>query len=146
MEAHDCAVWRIDMTEQQALLPEAYQKIVNEKKTTYFTVEMLMEITQNSLAKYDAAMKDSAMVIVEPPSMDERIVNQYSFFSIIPMEMQDIGKFLNEHTENTVKYIIDKSLRWRVRDMLDQMNVSERIAYPGLEGLSDWIARHYYVR
>ena len=146
MEEHDCAVWRIDMTEQQALLPEAYQKIVNEKKTTYFTVEMLMEITQNSLAKYDAAMKDSAMVIVEPPSMDERIVNQYSFFSIIPMDMQDIEKFLNEHTENTVKYIIDKSLRWRVRDMLDQMNVSERIAYPGLEGLSDWIARHYYVR
>ncbi|MBR5349155.1 MAG: hypothetical protein IK125_07965, partial [Lachnospiraceae bacterium] len=76
----------------------------------------------------------------------ERIVNQYSFFSIIPMDMQDVERFLNEHTENTVKYIIDKSLRWRVRDMLDQMNISERIVYPGLEGLSDWIARHYYVR
>ena len=45
-----------------------------------------------------------------------------------------------------MKYVIDRKLRWRVRDMLDQLNMSERIVYPGLDGLSRWIARHYFVK
>ena len=34
----------------------------------------------------------------------------------------------------------------RVRDMLDSLNISERLFFPGLDGLSKWIARHYYVK
>ena len=71
---------------------------------------------------------------------------QYSFFSLVPMGMTDIEKYLDEYTCNTVKYVIDRQLRWRVRDMLDSLNISERLLYPGLEGLSKWIARHYYVK
>ena len=52
----------------------------------------------------------------------------------------------SSYTEHTVKYVIDRELRWRVRDMLDQLNMSERIVYPGLDGLSKWIARHYFVK
>ena len=73
-------------------------------------------------------------------------MNQYSFFSVIPSDMNDIESFLDENTSKTVKYVIDKSIRWRVRDMLDQLNISERIMYPGLEGLSRWIGRHYFVK
>ena len=73
-------------------------------------------------------------------------MNQYSFFSVIPMEMENVEDFLDRCTEHTVKYVIDRKLRWRVRDMLDQLNMSERIVYPGLDGLSRWIARHYYVK
>ena len=75
-----------------------------------------------------------------------RIVNQYSFFSVTPAGMTDIEAFLDQHTMNTVKYVIDAKLRWRVRDMLDSLNISERLFFPGLDGLSKWIARHYYVK
>ena len=34
----------------------------------------------------------------------------------------------------------------QARDLLDQLNSSERIVYPGLDGLSRWLARHYYVK
>ena len=57
-----------------------------------------------------------------------------------------VEKFLAENTVNTVKYVIKKELRWRIRDMLDQLNINERTVYPGLDGLSRWLARHYFVR
>lgn len=145
MEKHDCMVWRIDMNEMYSLLPDKYRNVVNKNRSTIFSVEMLDSIT-HSLSEYDEDMGRDAMIIIEPPSINQRIVNQYSFFSLVPMAMDDIEEFLDRRTENTVKYVIDKNLRWRVRDMLDQLNMSERIVYPGLDGLSKWIARHYYVK
>lgn len=65
---------------------------------------------------------------------------------MILSEMNDIEQFLDNETDNTTKYVIDKKLKWRIRDMLDQMNINERITYPGLDGLTMWINRHYYVR
>ena len=145
MDEHDCMVWRIDMSELTDLLPDEYRNVVNAKHTTIFSVDLLDEIA-GSLEKYDEDMSDRSMVIVEPPSMNTRIANQYSFFSVVPTGMTDIEKFLEECTEHSVKYVIDKKLRWRVRDMLDELNISERLVYPGLDGLSKWIARHYYVK
>ena len=78
--------------------------------------------------------------------MDQRIINQYSYFSIVPHEIEDVENFLNEATEHTIKYVIGKEVRWELRDLLDQFNISERVIYPGLDGLSTWIARHYYVK
>ncbi len=142
MDAHDCVVWRIDMNELINHLPEKYRLAVGREQTTLFSVEMLTKIT-DSLYQYDEDMGDKSMVIIEPPSTNDRIIMQYSFFSVIPMGMKDIEAFLDAHTNNTVKYVIDRKLRWRVRDMLDSLNISERLLYPGLEGLSKWIARHY---
>ncbi len=145
MEDHDCMVWRTDIKELHALLPPRYQEIMEANKAEVFSVEMLGRAAAD-IAAYDRDMGDRAMVVIEPPSIDSRIVNQYSFFSVIPMDMEDVEGFLDRYTCNTVKYVIDRRLRWRVRDMLDQLNMSERLVYPGLDGLSRWIARHYFVK
>lgn len=99
-----------------------------------------------SLKEYDEDMGDQAFVSLEPPSVDQRIINQYSFFTVIPSGIENISDFLEKSPAITTKYIIDKSLRWQLRDILDQFNVNERIIYPGLDGLSKWIARHYYKK
>ena len=91
-------------------------------------------------------MGQSALVMVEPPSIDQRIVNQYSFFSIVPSGINNLCEFLDENTENTVKYVISKDLRWDLRDILDQLNMNERMIYPGKDGIAKWLARHYYVK
>lgn len=142
---HDSMVWRIDMSEIHSLLPEKYKKVLAANMSSLFSVDMLSGLAKTP-QQYDEDMQGRAMVVLEPPSMTTRIVNQYSFFSAIPVEMDDIETFLEENTRNTEEVVLDKSLRWRVRDMLDQLNISERIVYPGLEGLSSWIARHYFVR
>ena len=145
MDRHDCVVWRIDANELHAMLPEKYQRVMEREKTTVFSVKMLQDACTGP-REYDDDMQGRAMLIVEPPSIEQRIINQYSFFSIVPSGMDDVVGFLNERTEKTVRYIIRKEVRWQVRDLLDQLNISERIVYPGLDGLSQWLARHYYVK
>ena len=145
MDKHDSVVWRIDVNELHAMLPEKYQQVMEQEQTTVFSLKMLQEACSGP-AEYDRDMKGEAMLIVEPPSIAQRIINQYSFFSIVPSGMDDVIAFLDKKTDKTVRYIIKKEIRWQVRDLLDQLNISERIVYPGLDGLSRWLARHYYVK
>lgn len=140
----DCCIWKVDINELKGLLPNKYVIQLNSKNAIVYTADMLSEIA--TLDEYDSDMSDSAMVLIEPPSIDQRIINQYSVFSVIPINMASIEEFLEKYTINTVKYIINKELKWRIRDMLDQMNINERIMYPGLDGLSLWLKRHYFVK
>lgn len=105
---------------------------------------MLKQLT-DSLEKYDVDMKDQSLVLLEPPSIDQRIINQYSNFSVMPQGITCMEAFLADNTKRTMRYIITKELRWQVRDLLDKNNINERIMYPGLDGLTDWMNRHYYV-
>ena len=145
LDARDCAVWRMTMTDMNRELPEKYRRALEETKSTTFSVELLTRVA-HSIAEYDEDMGTSTLVNLEPPSISQRIINQYSFFSVIPAGITDIEAFLEAHTRETVKYVISKDIRWDIRDLLDQMNVNERIIYPGLDGLTKWITRHYYVR
>jgi hypothetical protein len=47
---------------------------------------------------------------------------------------------------STTKVVIDKSLKWEVRDKLDQCNMTERVLFPGLDGVCAWLKRHYKPR
>jgi len=143
-DKRDGIVWRIDLRELSEMLPDRYREVLVGNHSYIFTEKMLCDIV-DSTEGYDRDMAGSSMVILEPPSMDQRIINQYSFFSVVPMGMGGIEEFLEKNTDNTVKYIINKNVRWDIRDLLDQFNISERVVYPGLDGLSKWIARHYYV-
>ena len=156
MESENCILWKIDIDELNGLLPDKYRNMLlkNRNKAYLMTIDMLDELLkmQDAVTQYDLDMVNKALVLLEPPSIDQRIINQYSYFSIIPAGMEhtydDFGieQFLEEQTSRTVKYTISAKLKWRIRDMLDHMNMNERIMFPGLDGLSKWLTRHYYVK
>ena len=145
LSKRDCVVWRIDLRDVNRNLPPKYQEYLERKNTFVFSLDGLAEIAKD-LGQYDKDMGSDAMVCFEPPSVDQRIVNQYSFFSAIPSGITDLEAFLDTHTEHTVKYVIDKRLRWELRDILDQFNINERMIHPGTDGIAKWLARHYYVK
>ncbi len=145
LDKRDCAVWRIDARELNKYLPQKYKDALDAERTFVFSVKTLDSVV-SSLKDYDEDMGNQSFVCLEPPSVDQRIINQYSFFTVIPSGIGNISEFLQESPVETIKYVINKSLRWQLRDILDQFNVNERIIYPGLDGLSRWIARHYYKK
>ena len=145
LDQRDAVVWRIDARELNEKLPEKYKAALSEKSTFVFSVSNLARVV-NSIEAYDNDMGGKALVTVEPPSIDQRIVNQYSFFTVMPTGIGKFEDYLDENTNNTVKYIINRSIRWDLRDILDQLNMNERMIYPGLDGITKWLARHYYVK
>ena len=145
LSSHDCVVWKIDAREINEKLPPKYKTALEQKKTFIFSLKLLSGIT-NSLEEYDNDMKDQALITIEPPSIDQRIVNQYSFFTLHPTGISDFVEFLNDNTQHTEKYVIDRKMRWDLRDVLDQLNMNERTIYPGIDGIAKWLARHYYVK
>jgi len=44
------------------------------------------------------------------------------------------------------KIVIPADLKWEIRDKLDQSNITERVLFPGLDGMCSWLARQYFQR
>ena len=145
LDKRESVVWRIDARELNRKLPEKYRTALEREKALSFTLKMLSDVT-GSIEAYDRDMGENSLVMIEPPSIDQRIVTQYSFFTPLPKGIKDLKQFLEQNTENTVKYVIDRSIRWELRDILDQLNTNERTIYPGIDGIAKWLARQYYIR
>lgn len=143
---HDCVLWQLDCHEVHNRIPKAYQDVLSDEKAYLFSVDMLAKAAKD-IDDYDKSMKDrNSFVILEPLSIDDRIVNQYSFFTVMPSHITCMEEYIAKYLPSSVRYVIDKNLRWRIRDMLDQMNINERIIYPGFDGIAAWLKRYYYVK
>ena len=86
------------------------------------------------------------VLFLEPPSLDDRIVNQFALFSLISSPVVQLDAWLGAHPGLCRKVVIPAALKWEVRDKLDQANVTERVLFPGLDGLSRWLKRYYTPR
>jgi hypothetical protein len=138
----DGAIWCADVAAARQILPPQLRNLLQQEWAFLFSIEMLEKIT--SLKEFDDLGKDGEFVLFfEPPSLDARIVNQAAIMSVMPGVLLDLKTFLEQHTGLCHRIIIPKALKWEVRDKLDQDNVTERMLFPGLDGMSRWLKRYY---
>ncbi|MCK9621118.1 MAG: FRG domain-containing protein [Methylobacter sp.] len=139
----DAAIWRINILEVKKLLPDKLKEVLDNSCADLFSVEML-EDNIRTLNKLDTWRPDEPFILFfEPPSLDARIINQGAILSVMSDAKLILSEFLKEHSTLYDRIIIPKELKWEIRDKLDQDNVTERMLFPGLDGLSRWLKRYY---
>jgi hypothetical protein len=133
----DGAVWMVDYVRMHERAPMPLRAQLEKEGANVFTTEMIAAVAEDF---DDLGALGEFVVFVEPPSFDERIVNQYALFSLasqpdLPLDDSCLRKV-----------VIPAALKWEIRDKLDQANITERVLFPGLDGLSRWLARYYAPR
>jgi hypothetical protein len=141
----DGVIWAVNYLKAHQLLPDRLRDKLDDEGANVFTVEMLSE-TVDSLAEFDRAIDRDCVIFFEPPSIDDRIVNQFAFFSVMSDPQRVLNRWLERHPDLWRRIVIPAGLKWEVRDKLDQANITERVLFPGLDGLGNWLARHYSPR
>ena len=63
-----------------------------------------------------------------------------------PADSVNATRMVDGYLEVYRKIVIPSELKWEIRDKLDQSNITERVIFPGLEGLTAWLRRHYSPR
>jgi len=156
----DGVIWIVDFVQAHDLLPETLRDLLSTEGAQAFTVELLSSLRHRqthspqdkssfhefveSLTEFDAlGEEEEFLLFFEPPSMYQRIVNQFALFSIMSNPRRRIDDWLADNPSLRRRIIIPAALKWECRDKLDQCNITERVLFPGLDGLSSWLRRHY---
>jgi hypothetical protein len=137
----DGVIWGLKYEALVEYLPEKLKNKLAEVGSNSFTTEMLHSV----YAKLgDLSENQNEFVIpLEPPSLDSRIINQYALFTLMSNAKSILNEWLEDKPDLYFRVKIPHHLKWEIRDKLDQVNINERVIFPGYEGLSKWLKRHY---
>ena len=138
----DGVIWQVDFVKVNQLVPEPLKSLLTHEKCNAFTVEML-ESEFSSIHELDGKIGKEQVLFFEPPSLDDRIINQFALFSIMTSAITVLDDWLRQHPEVYRRIIIPAEFKWEIRAKLDQANITERVLFPGLDGLARWLKRHY---
>jgi len=141
----DGVIWCVDYTKAHDLLPDELREQKKRTGSDVFSLKMLEQAAPD-LDSFDGLMKEPFAVFFEPPSWDDRIVNQFALFSVLSDSTLPFDEWLS-HGQVPYRLVhIPAQIKWEIRDKLDQANMSERVFFPGLDGLAAWLRRHYSSR
>jgi len=140
----DGVIWCINFVEAHKLLPAMLREALKLNDSGLFTIDVLDKNLPDPHSWELVEGKGKSFVLFfEPPSLDDRIINQVALFSMMPDVNLSLDSWLKDHPAMYKEIIISARLKWEIRDKLDQANINERILFPGLDGLSKWLKRWY---
>lgn len=141
----DGVIWIVDFVKIKNQMPKDIQDKLNNQNTLSFTSLELKNYIGDSIEDIEKYTNENgdALLFFEPPSIDDRIVNQFALFSFMLNPDTNKNKWLQKFPHLYYRIIVPNTLKWEIRDKLDQSNITERIIYPGLDGISKWLGRWY---
>src|SRR5829696_2490172 len=139
----DALLLAVDCEGAHKLVPEPLRGVIEREGALLFTTEMLAEEAPD-LESFDrCAQDDPFLVFFEPPSLDERIVNQSAVLSALSDPTCHMEDWLDGHPDLWSAWRIPAEVKADIRERLDQANITERVLFPGLDGLAAWLRRYY---
>lgn len=138
----DALIWCVNHCRTHQHLPAKLLRALEREGSDVFTVDLLNQVAP-SLKELARLAENDFAIFLEPPSLDARIVNQFALFSLMSRPSARLDFWLSHHPELVRKIIIPAGLKLEIRDKLDQANITERMLFPGLDGLSQWLSRYY---
>jgi hypothetical protein len=133
----------VDCGGAHRLLPGPLRAVIEREGAVLFTTEMLAEVAPDLEAFDRLAPDEPFLACFEPPSLDERIVNQSAVLSAVSDPRCHMEEWLDAHPDLWRAWRIPPGVKAEVRERLDQANVTERVLLPGLDGLAAWLRRYY---
>ncbi len=142
----DSVIWCVDaIALRDLVLPRKVSKPLRSAPAAVYDVRLLGK-RYPRLKKFDA-LKKEVCVLFEPPSIDSRIAAQFGILSAMNGPGLSHDQYFREkivlHPELVHRVVIAAAAKSEIRDMLDQHNVNERMLFPGMPGLCDWLKRYY---
>ena len=138
----DGVIWCLDVTDFKRFLPPPLAQKLRDKDCNIFTIGMLEKLIPDF--EWMKTLSDEPYVIFfEPSSMIDRIVNQYALFSVVSDPAVLLSDLIEKKQIECSRIIIPREVKLEIRDKLDYINISERMIYPGLDGVCRWITRRY---
>ena len=140
---HEAIVWAVDCTAAGAELPPELRESLEGEGALVFTTELLTAHAP-TLDSLEALGEGTPFALFfEPPSLDDRIVNQSAVLSAISDPRHHMDDWLDDHPHAWRAWRIPPDAKAEIRERLDQGNVTERVLMPGLDGLAAWLRRYY---
>jgi hypothetical protein len=139
----DAIVWAVDCAAAHELLPDDVRRSLEAEGATVFTTELLAHHAP-TLEKLEALTgEEPFLLFFEPPSLDDRIVNQSAVLSTLSDAEAHMDDWIEEHPDCCHAWRISPTAKAEIRERLDQANITERVLMPGLDGLASWLRRYY---
>jgi len=137
-------LWAVDCEGAHRSLPPLLGDALDEEGALVFTTGLLAEHAPE-VEDLDRLQQDEDPFVLffEPPSLDERIVNQAAVLSAMSNATARMDAWLDARPELWRAWRIDPQLKREIRNRLDQANLNERVLLPGLDGLAAWLRRYY---
>jgi hypothetical protein len=139
----EAMMWAVDCAAAHELLPRRLRDALSEEGATVFTTELLGDCAP-TLERLDRLTTGAPFVaFFEPPSLDDRIVNQSAVLSAMSDATASMDDWLQAHPDLWHAWRITPEAKAEIRARLDQANITERVLLPGLDGLAAWLRRYY---
>ncbi|MBQ7488027.1 MAG: FRG domain-containing protein [Clostridia bacterium] len=138
----DGVIFCLNVPDFKRYLPDALRRRLEQTSSNIFSIDMLEKVAPK-LEDLVGLSDEPYVLFFEPSSMIDRIANQYALFSVVSDSAVLLDEIIEKHGIDCTRYIIPKEVKLEIRDKLDYINISERMIYPGLDGICRWITRRF---